>query len=89
MKKNGTGKTGGTNRNIRTLSRKDNPPENNPSNKRNHVADKNTYQNNNSSGLFANGQHERSNSQIPRGSQLNKPVEPTFQVISDNNRGFS
>ena len=55
MKKNGAGKTGGTNRNIRTLSRKDKSPENNPSNKRNHFTDKNTYQNNNSPGLFAVG----------------------------------
>ena len=59
-------KAGGTNRNIRTLSRKDHEV------KRNQVAESHTYSNlnNNNSGLFGGGQHDRSNSQVPRGAIL-------------------
>jgi len=79
MKK--TAKTGATNRNIRTLSRKDHEVS-----KRSHVAESHTYSNlnNNTSGLFGASQHDRSNSQIPRGNILShaKPNELSFQINS-------
>ena len=79
MKK--SGKTNGANRNIRTLSRKDNAQQPDIGKKRN-MLEQNTYQNN-SVGLFAtSNQHDRSNSQIPRGMAqvISKPLELSLNV---------
>ena len=84
MKKSAKGAApGAQSRSIRTLSRKENPHEH----KRSQVPDHHTYHN--SSGLFPPSQHDRSNSQVPRGSNLpqpqaKQPIELSFQVSSGN-----